>query len=165
MNLPPYDKFPSISDDRILLRAIRYSDLKYLIEISFYNAIQARIFKEAAEMQTKINEDYSNGNSIHWGIVDKSTNKIVGTCGYYRGLDEGEGELGCVLLPQFRGQGFMTAALLLAIKFGLNTIGLSRIWAITTKQNVKAIKLIEKLKFIKVADLDGNEVEYELRQN
>lgn len=165
MNLPPYDKFPSISDDRILLRAIRYSDLKYLIEISFYNAIQARTLKEAAEMQTKINEDYSNGNSIHWGIVDKSTNKIVGTCGYYRGLDEGEGELGCVLLPQFRGQGFMTAALLLAIKFGLNTIGLSRIWAITTKQNVKAIKLIEKLKFIKVADLDGNEVEYELRQN
>lgn len=165
MNLPPYDKYPSISDDRILLRAIRYSDLKYLIEISFYNAIQARTLKEAAEMQTKINEDYSNGNSIHWGIVDKSTNKIVGTCGYYRGLDEGEGELGCVLLPQFRGQGFMTAALLLAIKFGLNTIGLSRIWAITTKQNVKAIKLIEKLKFIKVADLDGNEVEYELRQN
>ena len=165
MNLPPYDKFPSISDDRILLRAIRYSDLKYLIEISFYNAIQARTLKEAAEMQTKINEDYSNGNSIHWGIVDKSTNIIVGTCGYYRGLDEGEGELGCVLLPQFRGQGFMTAALLLAIKFGLNTIGLSRIWAITTKENEKAIKLIEKLKFIKVADLDGNEVEYELRQN
>lgn len=164
MNLPPYDKFPSISDDRILLRAIRYSDLKYLIEISFYNTIQARTLKEAAEMQTKINEDYSNGNSIHWGIVDKSTNIIVGTCGYYRGLDEGEGELGCVLLPQFRGQGFMTAALLLAIKFGLNTIGLSRIWAITTKENEKAIKLFEKLKFIKVADLDDNELEYELRQ-
>ncbi len=59
----------------------------------------------------------------------------------------------------------MTFAMLLAIEFGLNSIGLKRIWAITTKQNEKAIKLIEKLNFIKIADLDDNEVEYELRQN
>ena len=52
--------------------------------------------------------------------------------------------------------------MLLAIEFGLNEIGLKRIWAITTNQNEKAIKLIEKLKFIKIAELDDNEVEYEL---
>lgn len=57
----------------------------------------------------------------------------------------------------------MTFAMVLAIEFGLNNIGLKRIWAITTKQNDKAIKLIEKLNFIKIADLDDNEVEYELR--
>lgn len=116
-------------------------------------------------MQTKINADYNNGNSIHWGIVDKLTNKIVGTCGYYRGLDKGQGELGCILLPQYRGKGYMTFAMLLVIEFGLKNIGLKRIWAITTKQNEKAIKLIEKLNFIKIADLNDNEVEYELRQD
>ena len=165
MSVPPYDKFPSISDDKIMLRQIQFSDINDLIEISFYDAIQATTLKQATEMQTKINEDYTNGNSIHWGIADKLTNRIVGTCGYYRGLDKGEGELGCVLLPQLRGQGYMTSAMLLAIEFGLNRIGLKRIWAITTKQNVKAIKLIEKLNFIKIADLDNNEVEYELRQD
>lgn len=165
MSVPPYDKFPSISDDKIMLRQIQFSDINDLIEISFYDAIQATTLKQATEMQTKINEDYTNGNSIHWGIADKLTNRIVGTCGYYRGIDKGEGELGCVLLPQFRGQGYMTSAMLLAIEFGLNRIGLKRIWAITTKQNVKAIKLIEKLNFIKIADLDNNEVEYELRQD
>lgn len=165
MRLPPYDKFPSISDDKILLRKIQFSDLNDLIEISFYDSIQATTLKQATEMQSKINEDYTNGNSIHWGIADKLTNKIVGTCGYYRGLDKGEGELGCVLLPQYRGQGYMTFAMLLAIKFGLNNIGLKRIWAITTKKNEKAIKLIEKLNFIKIADLDDNEIEYELRQD
>jgi ribosomal-protein-alanine N-acetyltransferase len=56
----------------------------------------------------------------------------------------------------------MTFALLLAIEFGQNNVGLKRIWARTTKQNEKAIKLIEKLNFIKIADLDNNEVEYEL---
>ena len=164
MRLPPYDKFPSFSDDKIFLRQIQLSDISDIIEISFYDSIQATTSKQAIEMQEKINEDYNNGNSIHWGIANKLTNKIVGTCGYYRGLDKGEGELGCVLLPQYRGQGYMTFAMLLAIEFGVNVIGLKRIWAITTKQNEKAIKLIEKLNFTKIADLDENKVEYELRQ-
>jgi [ribosomal protein S5]-alanine N-acetyltransferase len=164
MRLPPYDKFPSFSNDKILLRQIQLSDISDIIEISFYDSIQATTSKQAIEMQEKINKDYNNGNSIHWGIANKLTNKIVGTCGYYRGLDKGEGELGCVLLPQYRGQGYMTFAMLLAIEFGINVIGLKRIWAITTKQNEKAIKLIEKLNFTKIADLDENKVEYELRQ-
>lgn len=162
MKLPPYDTFPSISDDNISLRKIQFSDINDIIEISFYDAIQAVTLTQAMEMQAKINKDYSSGNSIHWAIADKLTNKIIGTCGYYRGLDKGEGELGCVLLPQYCGQGYMTFALLLAIEFGQNNIGLKRIWARTTKQNEKAIKLIEKLNFIKIADLDNNEIAYEL---
>jgi len=165
MKLPPYDKFPSISDDKILLRQIQFSDINDIIEISFYDSIQAKTLSQAIEMQAKINEDYNNGKSIHWGVVDKLANKVVGTCGYYRGFDKGEGELGCVLLPQYRGQGYMTYAILLAIKFGLNNIGLKRIWATTTKQNKKAIKLIEKLNFVKIADLNDSEIEYELRQD
>ena len=165
MRLPPYDKFPSISDDIIALRQIQFSDINDLIEISYYDSIQATTLRQAVEMQAKINADYIEGNSIHWGIVDKLSNRIVGTCGYYRGLDKGEGELGCVLLPKYRGQGYMTFAMLLAIEFGLNNIGLKRIWAITTKKNEKAIKLIEKLNFIKIADLEDNEIEYELKQD
>jgi [ribosomal protein S5]-alanine N-acetyltransferase len=165
MRLPPYDKFPNISDDKISLRLIQFSDINDLIEISFYDSIQAKTFKQATEMQARINMDYINGNSIHWGIADRLTNKIVGTCGYYRGLDKGEGELGCVLLPQYRGQGYMKFSMSLAIEFGLNYIRLKRIWVITTKQNEKAIKLMEKLNFIKIADLDDNEIEYELRQD
>jgi ribosomal-protein-alanine N-acetyltransferase len=115
-------------------------------------------------MQVEIDKDYINGNSIHWGISNNSTNKLVGTCGYYRGFDKGEGELGCVLLPQYRGQGFMTSAMLLAIEFGLNIIGLKCIWAVTTQQNKEAIKLLERLNFIKIADLDDNEIEYELKK-
>ncbi|MDR6844619.1 GNAT family protein [Flavobacterium granuli] len=163
MKLPPYDIFPIISGDKISLREILSSDIEDLIEISFYDAVQATTFQEATDMQTKITKDYLEGNSIHWGIADNSTNKIIGTCGYYRGFDQEAGELGCVLLPQYRGKGFMTSAMLLAINFGLNTIGLKRVWAITTKQNEKAIKLLKNLNFIKIADLDDNEIEFELK--
>lgn len=162
MKLPPYDNFPTITDDKILLREIVSSDLFDLIEISFYDGFQAKSLEQAETMLSKIKNDYSEGNSVHWGIADTLTNKIVGTCGYYRGLNKGEGELGCVLLPQYQGRGYMTSAMLLAINFGINTIGLKRIWAITSQDNSGAIRLLERLNFIKVADLEGNKVEYEL---
>lgn len=165
MRLPPYDIFPIISGDKISLRQILNADIEDLIEISFYDSVQATTLQQATEMQAKINQDYVEGNSIHWGIADNATNKIIGTCGYYRGFNDGKGELGCVLLPQYRGQGFMTSAMLLAMNFGINTIGLQRVWAITTKQNEKAIKLLEHLNFIKIADLDDNEIEYKFKQN
>lgn len=163
MKLPPYPNFPIISDNKIRLRQITASDMDDLLEISYYDAKQAKNVEQAIEMQAKIDKDYEDGNSIHWGIEDISTNKIVGTCGYYRGLDKGEGELGCVLLPQFRGQGFMTNAMQLAIDFGLKNIDLKRIWAVTSKLNNQAIKLLERLNFIKLTDLPDDEIEYELK--
>lgn len=164
MKLPPYDLYPSISDEKIMLRQILVSDIQDIIEISFYDSIQAKTIEEATEMQKKIDNDYKTGNSIHWGILDKTTNNIVGTCGYYRGFNKGIGEIGCVLLAQYRGHGFMSLAMQLAINFGLNKIGLMRVKAITTEQNDKAIKLLERLSFIKIANLQDNEVEYELRK-
>lgn len=163
MQLPPYNSFPTITGEKISLRQIQPSDIKDIIEISYYDAIQATTLQQAIEMQTKINQDYEDGNSIHWGIAENATNKIVGTCGYYRGLDQGAGELGCVLLPRHRGKGFMTVSMRLAIDFGINSIGLKHIGAITTRQNAKAITLLERLNFVKIADLNADEIEYELR--
>ncbi len=165
MKLPPYNIFPNISGDRVSLRQIQTTDMDELVEISYYDAVQAQTVQKATEMQAKIDKDYLEGNSIHWGIVDNLTNKIVGTCGYYRGFDNGKGELGCVLLPQYRGRGFMTSAMLLAIEFGLNTIGLKRIWAITSQNNTQAIALLERLNFTKIAELADNDIEYELYDN
>lgn len=164
MKLPPYETFPCLDDDKILLRQVKFSELNELIEITFYDQIQAKTLQEAEEMQVKINKDYFNGNAIQWGIEDKLTNKIVGTFGYHGGLDKGAGELGAVLLPQYEGKGYMAAALKLAIKFGISHIGLHRIWAGTTKQNERAIKLLTRLDFVKVAESEDGKVEFELKQ-
>lgn len=160
--LPPYSPYPILKGERISLREISNSNLKDIVEISFYDAIQATTAEIAGEMQAKIDGDYRAGNTIHWGIVENATDKITGTCGYYRGFENGEGELGCVLLPQFQGKGYMTDAMSLAIDFGLDEMGLKRIWAATNKENTQAIKLLERLNFKKVGDLPEDEVEYEL---
>jgi ribosomal-protein-alanine N-acetyltransferase len=67
MNLPPYDIFPTVSGNKITLRQILPSDIKDILEISFYDSVQATTIEQAAEMQDKINKDYLDGNSIHLG--------------------------------------------------------------------------------------------------
>ncbi len=165
MNLPPYDKFPEIASDAIVLRQIRAKDIKDLVEISFYDSRPALTIEDAIEMQNKINSDYQNGSSVHWGIAGKQTDEVMGTLGYYRGLGNGVGELGCVLRPGFRGQGFMTAAMKLAIEFGFTTMGLAKIVATTTKQNHRAVKLLARLGFVNMAGLQEDIMEYQLENN
>jgi [ribosomal protein S5]-alanine N-acetyltransferase len=164
MNIPPYKRFPTLSGKRILLRQIEISDIRAIIEISFYDSKQAKTYEEAFQMQERINQDYENGNSIHWGISDLVRNQIVGTCGYYRGFKEGTGELGFVLLPAFQGQGYMSEAILLAMNFGFTSLGLKRIIAITSAGNFKTIKLLENLKFTRVSGLNADEIEFEFLQ-
>lgn len=163
MKLPPYSTFPILSGSKITLRQISDSDLKDIFTICFYNGIQASTTAQAMEMQKRINNDYNEGNSIHWGIVNNMTNTIIGTCGYYRGFNNEVGELGCVLSSQYRGQGFMTLSIQLAIDFGINQIRLKRIWAKTTQQNQKAIQLLSRLQFVKTKNLEDDEVKYELK--
>lgn len=161
MRLPPYDEFPEVFLGTIILRQVQTDDIKNFIGVSYYNSRPALTIENAMEMQDRINQDYESSSSIHWGIADKHTNEIMGTLGYYRGLDKGVGELGCILRPEFRGKGFMTTAMKLAIGFGLYNIGLTKIIAITTRQNTSARNLLERLNFIKTADLHEDEVEYE----
>lgn len=166
MKTPPYSTFPTVSNENITLRNITSTDMPALIEISFYDAVKATTVEIAEEMQNKINQDYIDGNSIHWGIAENSTNKIVGTCGYYRGFENNGGELGCILLSESQGKGYMTQALSLAIDYGLKEIGLDRIWAVTNRDNHRAVQLLERLDFKKInnSQLEDSEVEYELRR-
>lgn len=133
-----------------------------LVEISYYDAVQAKTEAEAEEMHNKITRDYLDGNSIHWGIVDKSSDKIVGTCGFYRAFADGSGELGCILLPPFRGKGFMSDAMRLAIEFGTLEMKLKRIWAATSRENNQAINLLTKLNFFRSNIQNGDELQFEL---
>lgn len=152
MHLPPYDVFPTILADRIILREIVLSDLDHILEVSFYDGKPAADTAEALVMLQRIERDYHNGDTIHWGIADKNSNIIMGTCGYYRGLRDGAGELGCVLRPAFRGQGIMKEAIQAAIDFGQQQMGLQHVFAITTRQNLKALALVERLGFVQIKD-------------
>jgi ribosomal-protein-alanine N-acetyltransferase len=153
-NYPPYKNFPMLNSSQIVLRQVTDIDAYDIVEISYYDGIQARNPDEAIEMQKKINQDYYQGNSIHWGIMDAQSSKLVGTCGYYRSFVNNTGELGYVLKPSFEGRGYMNNALKKVIEFGINTIGLQKIIAITEKNNIKSQNVLKKLNFFQEAVQD-----------
>jgi len=159
--LPPFDEFPVLASDRILMRQIIASDAKDILEIAVYDGIRASDVADAITMQNKIDINYAEGDSVHWGIIDRQTNATVGTCGYYRGFAGNTGELGCILLPQFRGMGYMSEAFTLAIEFGLNIMKLDKVIAITTADNIKARRLLELLQFILVSESGDAKLTYE----
>ncbi len=161
MNKTPYLIFPTINSEKLLLRQVLKTDLKSIISISFYDGQPAKTEEEAAVMQTYIDKDYENGDSIHWVIVDKNIDVIVGTCGYYRGFVGGVGELGCVLKPEYRSKGYMTAALQLVIQYGFEIMLLKKITASTTKENIKAQQLLKRLNFLEEKNIDDETLLYE----
>lgn len=161
---PPYPIYPEMNNGIIRLQEIQLKDLGALIEISFYDGKAAENLEDASAMHLKIQSDYQQGNSVHWGIFDLQKQKMVGTCGYYRGFQNGIGELGCVLKSEFRGQGYMTQALKLAIQFGLEQMELSKIIAITDLQNIPARRLLTRLEFVESGKIDSKQIEYILQE-
>ncbi|WP_035567188.1 GNAT family N-acetyltransferase [Hymenobacter sp. IS2118] len=160
MPRPPFALYPQLSDDTVLLRQIAPHEVAQLIDISFYDAVAATTQAQAAAMLARIDEDYRAGNTIHWGIEAIATHQLVGTCGYYRGFEQEQGELGCVLLAPFRGRGYMARALQLAVAFGKTELALQRIVSITGNNNFPAIRLLQGLNFRQVAALPDGYLEF-----
>lgn len=159
---PPFDEFPVLVAEKIRLRPISESDFDDIAEISFYDGRAARDAGEARTMMSRINIDYQNGESVHWGIARNTDDRIVGTCGYYRGFANDTGELGFVMRPLYRGNGYMSAAVRVAAAFGLHKMGLHRVIAITSAQNEAAIRVLEHSQFIRTGNSENDLIEFEL---
>lgn len=155
--------YPIVKGDKVILKQIALSDLDDIMEICYYDGFLPSTQIETIETLEKIYKDYLNGEGIHWGIYDSQSMQIVGTCGYYRGFKNNAGELGCILLPDYYGKGYMTQALQQAIDYGKSNLKLKRIFAITNQDNKKAIELLHRLNFIEIQNLDDNCVEFDLK--
>ena len=161
IELHRYPNYPVLQNDKILMRQVLLSDIPNVVELTYYDAKPAASVEEAILIQSKINQDYEAGDCYHWIIIDKATNVIVGTCSYHGGFAEETGELGCVMKTAYRGQGYMTKALLLAIDFGFKDLKLSKIIAVTILNNSRAIALLSRIGFHQTKVLDNDNVLYE----
>ena len=90
-------------------------------------------------------ELYRSGNGMDWGIVEKESNKLVGTCGLYIAPIHKRGTLGYTLAKDYWGQGLMTEAATMAIAFGFHVMQLRRIEAICNVDNVASARVLEKI--------------------
>lgn len=155
---PPFEKFPILKNQRIILRELQDADIPQLIEISFYDGIPAKDLLDAQIMNGTIKSDYMNGNSIHWIITSVSNGEVIGTCGFYRGFRTNIGEVGYVLKKAHQGKGYMAEALSMMLDFGWKELELKTITAMTSEDNQPSINVLRKAGFKEIETKENEKV-------
>jgi len=152
--------FPEFQTDRLILREITLGDTAELFalfsdpQITKYMDIDPlKRESEAAD----IIEFHFNDSGCRWGIFDKATNRLIGTCGYHRWRKGviNTAEIGYDLSPAYWGQGVMKEALQEIISFGFTEMGLVIIEAEVEPENGRSINLLKKLGFYADLSRDG----------
>lgn len=138
---------PTLIGAGVVLRAVRADDVGAIVPISFYDGRAARDEADAAAMLERIRADVARGESLHWGICVGGSDLVVGTVGFYRGFSDGTGELGYVLSEAFRGSGIMTRAVAAVVAYGLGPLGLSRVEAMTDRDNLASQAVLRRVGF------------------
>lgn len=104
--------------------------------------------EHALEFIRNINEGIANNTCIYWAITSSGYDKVIGTVALWKfNRYDNSAEIGYELMPEFQGQGIMREALTAILDHAFNVISLSIIEASTHKNNVKSIKLLNKLRF------------------
>lgn len=88
-----------------------------------------------------------------WAVILKDDNQFAGWCGLKYILGENEVDIGYRFLPEFWGQGLALETATVCIKAGIEEFGLKRIVARVHKENIRSIRVTEKLGLIYEKDL------------
>lgn len=156
---------PRLTTRRLVLRAARPADLPQLVPLSVYDGVRATDESEAGAMLARILRDQAAGATVHWVIALAADEaEIVGTCGFYRGLTDGQGEIGYLAKEQHRGVGFMTEAVRAIVGWGFGPpLGLARIVAYTDRDNRPSQALLARIGFA-VVSTDASGIEFRLME-
>jgi RimJ/RimL family protein N-acetyltransferase len=77
-------------------------------------------------------------------VARKDDGRVLGLVGMIR-RDHRQGEIGWALAAEYRGQGYATEAARALIGYGINVLGLHRIHADTNGDNLRSLRLMERL--------------------
>lgn len=149
------DEFPSLSTDRLNLRAATHDDaaaFRALLSIPevtrFSNWPDAPTDEQGIQFVQKMVDQFSSGNGCAWIIEDRPSGAFVGAVRFnYFMKDWMCGGVGYELHPDFWGRGLMTEALRAIVIYGHQAFELNRIEAWTLPGNGASDRVLEKAGF------------------
>lgn len=101
----------------------------------------------------RIERGYDNWKiTFHgWDLLLKSNHQVIGSCGYHSWYEPHlRAEIGYGLSHEkYKNKGYMTEAMETVIDHGFNVMGLNRIEAFVSPDNVPSIKLMKRFGFVK----------------
>lgn len=148
------NSFPELKTERLLLRNLSASDAADVLAI--YGDPQVTQYSELTTLTNAIQAEviighfqaeFTRGTGIRWAMVEKSSLRVIGTCGLGWHRPNFSALLSYDLARASWNNGLTTEALKEVIEHCLTTTDINRISATTTLDNRASMRVLQKLGF------------------
>lgn len=143
---------PVIETERLILRRIAVSDADDMYEYSRREDVTQFLLWDAhpdplyTEHYVRyLQERYAVGDFYDFALELRATGKMIGTAGFTTfDLPNRSAEIGYVISPDYRGQGYAPEAVAALLALGFTHLDLARISAVCMKDNAASLRVMEK---------------------
>ncbi|WNB90906.1 GNAT family protein [Bacillus sp. NEB1478] len=148
-------EFPVMETTRLILREVTAEDAKDMFPYLSDPEVMKHMGLEPYETEEEVLNEiewyqsiYKEGTGIRWGITEKGSDKVIGSCGFLnRNKKHFRSEVGFELSKEYWGNGIAGEALAAVVKYGFQKLQLERIEALIEPANLPSQRLIEKQGF------------------
>lgn len=138
-----------IKTDRLILEQLTKEKLKEVSlwpldkQLSFFGKAN----KEQLELKIERIKSYWD-TSMVFVLMEKSHDKVIGFCGFYRWFKEHRRtEIGYVLLEEYRKKGYMREAVEVLLKYAFEELNINRMEAVIEPSNSASVNLAKHFQF------------------
>ena len=142
-----------IATERLVLRRFTQDDVSNVLTFASQPSVARVTSKRIPATEEGVRkyillqnsyQPFEKNKVFEIAIERKEDGKVIGLLGLIC-QDHEQGEMGWVLGVEYRGQGYATEAARALMHYGFNSLGLHRIHADTSTDNVAACKVMERL--------------------
>ncbi|HSD08651.1 GNAT family N-acetyltransferase [Flavobacterium sp.] len=154
--------FPTLITERLTLRQLSKEDAEEVFQLrtdpqinKYLDRKPSKTLGDALNFINNINENIKNNESYYWAILMTGKEKLIGTiCLFDFSKDKKNCEIGYELLTEYQGNGIMLEAIKKVIEYANQILGVKTIDALIHKENRNSIKLVQKLNFKKLENIN-----------
>lgn len=154
---------PTLKTDRLVLRPIAADDTDALHRISNEPGVRRFLWDDEPVERATIRDlvfrstrMFSEEGIGLFGIRRRSSENLIGFCGFVRLSDMKEAELAYGLTQEAWGEGLATEASAACLRHALEGVGLGRVIVGADEENVASARVIEKLDMRFVGSMNPN---------
>ncbi len=142
----------TLHTERLILRQLDKKDSLDMYEYSCLEEVTRYLLWSPHENKNytyrylcQVQGYYKNGGYYDWAVVERATDKMIGTCGFANiDSDNNRGEIGYVLNPDFWGRGYAPEAVRAVLDYGFTYLGIHRAEAKYMVGNDRSRRVMEK---------------------
>jgi ribosomal-protein-alanine N-acetyltransferase len=148
-----FSNLPQLGTTRLILRPLRLADAADVLayagdpEVSrFMSWEMHRSIDDSQDFLLWVMECYSHHEEGPWGLEERSSGRLIGTCGLHDVVPaDRRAELGYTLARPYWNQGYMTEAVEAVLKFAFLRLDLNRIQAVCVPENLASERVMQKV--------------------